>query len=488
MIDGLSEKENELVLRSLREYSESCEAPELIPECPFSIEIGQNERGCGEECMDLLGKHEAPRPHRRTEIGTGLVISRPMRPRPRRSGEFEGRPFDAKEVYLQDSENSAPHRWRLPALLYAIKETTQTPPNDNTPVVERQDHIGDLLDSLAQCGITTRSLVDPWIRQHASRAIFGRAYAQWLSNRTSQTNPVVESWVQLLDEVVPREIALSSTSAIRDPDNADAALNSLMRATLSWSQSAPLTEIIGWTPPSNLETAENGTVGVATSDANWLFDRFTVTYLDDWSTASLRSEWQYLHGELDTPWPRHLTKARRMAEPQLASVIADRLLREHDRHRSHVHHFSLTDQLVGPALDFLGEGRRIEAAALFEAAIRHDGDDAPAHNNLAFCLLPDRPEAAVSLLERAIKLGGPQFGHFKANCVLALAHAGRYTSALSLAHEFLLSANTSFKHDTWHMWKVDGFLDGDEPCIEDCDDLSEYVESIVGWLDNYAYS
>ena len=207
MIDGLSEKENELVLRSLREYSESCEAPELIPECPFSIEIGQNERGCGEECMDLLGKHEAPRPQRRTEIGTGLVISRPMRPRPRRSGEFEGRPFDAKEVYLQDSENSAPHRWRLPALLYAIKETTQTPPGDNAPVVERQDHIGDLLDSLAQCGINTQSLVDPWIRQHASRAIFGRAYAQWLSNRTSQTNPVVESWVQLLDEVVPREIA-----------------------------------------------------------------------------------------------------------------------------------------------------------------------------------------------------------------------------------------------------------------------------------------
>lgn len=137
-------------------------------------------------------------------------------------------------------------------------------------------------------------------------------------------------------------------------------------------------------------------------DADWLFDRFTVTYLDDWSTASLRSEWQYLHGELDTPWPKNLTKARRMAEPKLASVIADRLLRIHDRHRPRVHHFSLTDQLVGPALDFLGEGRRIEAAALFEAAIRHDSDDAPAHNNLAFCLLPDRPEAAVSLLERSL--------------------------------------------------------------------------------------
>ena len=484
MIDGLSEKENELVLRALREYSESCEAPELIPECPFSIEIGQNERGCGEECMDLLGKHEAPRPNRRIQVGSGLVISRPMRPRPRRSGDFEGRPFDAKEVYLQDSENSAPHRWRLSALLYALKDTTQTPPDDNTPVVQRQDHVRDMLDSLAQSGIDTQSLVDPWIREHASRAIFGRVYAQWLSNRTSETSPTVESWVQLLDEVVPRESEPSITSATQDPDNADAALNSLMRATLAWSQSASLEEIIGWIPPTNLETAENGTIDVVTGAANWLFDRFTVTYLDDWSTASLRCEWQYLHGEVDTPWPRHLTKARRMAEPQLASAMADRLLRVHDRHRTHLHHFSLTDQLVGPALDFLGVGRRIEAAALFEAAIRHDSDDAQAHNNLAFCLLPDSPEAAVSLLQRAIELGGPQFRHFKVNCILALAHAGRYTSALSLAHEFLLSTSTPVKHDKWHMWKVEGVLGGDEPCIEEYDDLIEYVGSIVEWLDN----
>ena len=353
MIDGLSERENELVLRALREYSESCEAPALIPECPFSIEIGPNERGCGEECMDLLGKHEAPRPHRRTQIGSGLVISRPTRPRPRRSGEFDGRPFDAKEVYLQDSESSTPQGWRLPALLYAIRDKIETPPGDNTSEGERQNYVECLLDALAQSRIDTQSLVEPWIREHTSSAVFGRVYAQWHSNRTSQTNLVVEAWVQLLDDVVPRGTTSSDTSEVRDSDNADLAFDRLMMATTLWSQSASLAQVVEWRPPLALGTTENGTVGAVAGDADWLFDRFTITYLDDWSTASLRSEWQYLHGERDTPWPRHLTRARMVSEPQLASVIADRQLKK-DRHRTYVHHVSLADQLVTPALDFLG--------------------------------------------------------------------------------------------------------------------------------------
>ena len=280
MIGELSEKENELVLRALREYSESCRAPALIPECPFAIEIGQNERGCGEECMDLLGKHEARRPHRLIQVRPGLNISRPIRPRPRRSGDLEGRPFDAKEIYLQDHENRTPQQWRLPAILYAIKQTIQSLPDDSVSEGERYAYVVSLLDALAQFGIDTSTLAEPWIREHTRRAVLGRVYAHWSVRRTFQTSIIVESWVQLLDDAVSRDVTHCDASARPDSDVADAALISLMNATGSWSRSASLAQVVEWSPPGALEISNREHMDDLSSDARWLFDRFTETYLE----------------------------------------------------------------------------------------------------------------------------------------------------------------------------------------------------------------
>ena len=63
----------EIFLRALREYSESCEPPGLTPGCPYSIETKDpGVMGCLEECMDLLGKYNAPRPREEVEHGAGI--------------------------------------------------------------------------------------------------------------------------------------------------------------------------------------------------------------------------------------------------------------------------------------------------------------------------------------------------------------------------------------------------------------------------------
>lgn len=161
MIEGLSDEENELVLRALRTYSESCEAPELIPECPFSVDIGPSERGCGEECMDLLGQHEAPRPQRQIQLATGVVVHKPTRPRPRRFRDQITRPFDAKEAYLQDSEGGGIETWRLPAILYSAKDILESPPPAGQDLEARQTDILSLVGSLVAKGIDFDSLVEP---------------------------------------------------------------------------------------------------------------------------------------------------------------------------------------------------------------------------------------------------------------------------------------------------------------------------------------
>lgn len=57
---------------------------------------------------------------------------------------------------------------------------------------------------------------------------------------------------------------------------------------------------------------------------------------------------------------------------------------------------------------FFFNGEREAATALFEAAIALNDSDAVAHNNLGFCLLPDRPKDALVALERAAELSFPQ--------------------------------------------------------------------------------
>ena len=161
-----------MLLRALREYSETCEAPELTPSCPFTVDIQPNLRGCGEECMDLLGRHAAPRPEREIALDSGYVAHVPVRPRARRSQQVNPKPYDAnpkpydaKEIYLRDRESLAIEDWRLPALLFGAVETLTSPVSeDEKTAQERADHISEIFDSVASHNIDCSLVVEPEVR------------------------------------------------------------------------------------------------------------------------------------------------------------------------------------------------------------------------------------------------------------------------------------------------------------------------------------
>jgi Flp pilus assembly protein TadD len=93
---------------------------------------------------------------------------------------------------------------------------------------------------------------------------------------------------------------------------------------------------------------------------------------------------------------------RTVDEGELAKLIADRAVKaaqdaiEGEREAAERQAFLF----VQPAVRFLQDGRRREAAALFEALIDFDPDNPEAQNNLGFCLLPDDPERALQHVAR----------------------------------------------------------------------------------------
>ena len=192
-------------------------------------------------------------------------------------------------------------------------------------------------------------------------------------------------------------------------------------------------DLMNWRPPSTATADDTPFVPHNVSDDLWVTERFTKTYLSEWSVPALRSEWRYLHGQKLAPCDPFEMRVREVSANDLARVMADRL--RADPHPSE----ELTNMLVKPAVTFLEEGRRTEAAALFEAALRYDPNSADALNNLGFCLLPDDPEQALRHLDAAMGTGQANIEVTNANRLLALILLGRWTSAGDLAESHLKS-------------------------------------------------
>jgi len=124
-------------------------------------------------------------------------------------------------------------------------------------------------------------------------------------------------------------------------------------------------------------------------------------------------------------------RARKLAPEKIAIHIADLATAEEPR-RSSTNTMAMAQYqvLAGRLLD---DERRDAAVGVFEGVIAVDPDDADAHNNKGFCLLPDDPAVALEALEMARDLDyEPQIINI-ANRVTALLLLGRFTAANDLA-------------------------------------------------------
>ncbi len=133
---------------------------------------------------------------------------------------------------------------------------------------------------------------------------------------------------------------------------------------------------------------------------------------------------------------------------------------------------------VPMAVSMLLAGRRSEAAAMFEAASKLLPGDPEALNNWAFCLMPDSPERALELLDRAAPMYQEDMLIPIANRLRCLLQLNRQSSALAVADR-VIGTLSSRPRKFAYLWSLDGFS------LEEINDVRGYViDCISRVIDN----
>jgi tetratricopeptide (TPR) repeat protein len=133
---------------------------------------------------------------------------------------------------------------------------------------------------------------------------------------------------------------------------------------------------------------------------------------------------------------------------------------------------------VPMAIDMLNSGHRKEAAAIFEAASKLFPDDPDALNNWAFCLMPDSPDLALQLLDRAAQIHQKDALIPIANRLRCLLQLDRQSAVLAVTDR-VISTLSSYPCEFAYLWSLDGFT------LEEVDDVRQYIiDCISRVIDN----
>ncbi|XRQ10199.1 hypothetical protein ACN3XK_04645 [Actinomadura welshii] len=144
-----------------------------------------------------------------------------------------------------------------------------------------------------------------------------------------------------------------------------------------------------------------------------MVERYTETYLGQWSLESLKREYTFLKGTWRPDLPTEILDERMLSREQVAAELADRAVVD-DNSIDPATMNSLTTQ----AVELLENGQRRAAAALMDGARRLKPSDLALQQNYAFCFLPDDPEKARELFTEVLAKD-PQFSQVTL-CNLAL--------------------------------------------------------------------
>lgn len=478
--------EKDIFLRALRDYSENCTPPALTPGCPFAIDIGPGRRGCGEECMDMLAEYKAPDPVDEIQLGKGLAI-RPRLPRPRRGPTPRPRPFDAGELELVDRDRP-PAEWRAASLLRALMDKLASPPPaDEEGRTKRRDEIGHVLEELERRAFDIEALVRNVGPAMITGGVMVSVVAPMTMAASGQTpgewtllSPALrDKWGDLIfadDRAYDERLRLAADSG---PDWARLAMTSAVTRVLQLGKclsEAPISRIMDWVPPSKNELSETGGLLLPDPVQRWILDRFTTTYLDQWDLDSLLCEWDWLHGDRMAPCRPEEMACRTVDKGELAESIASASSPARGGTNRAVRLLT-ADVYVESALKMLTEGRRLAAAAIFEAVIAVAPYDVKARNNHGFCLLMDDPAQALRSLDTAAKLGMQVNSMNVGNRMFGLARLGRIATALDVAERFFRARAEDENPGGAYMWSYEG-----EPRVERVGATQLYVAELAEYV------
>jgi tetratricopeptide (TPR) repeat protein len=443
--------------------------------------------------MDLLAKHRDSEPIEEIDFGDGLAIRRISRPR-RQPAALLRRPFDAQEMLLEDSEKDLT-LWSATSLIKCLRENLSTiPPADVDARQARITRLDEVARELRNRGFDADSLV----RFMGAGVIAARVFAATivplflaattrLEATTSSPPPPfplpagdLDPWEEFLfqDELTTEaRLLLASENGL--PFCADQATRARTQLDLFTRVIAagPIEAIFNWTIPVR-SVPDPGPPRYDIAELQWVVDRFTSTYLSDWPSPSLKYEWEWMQAQRSAPCHASQMSCRAVDSAKLNEEAARRFA---DR-RADAQMSRDADVYVTPALAMLREGKRQEAAAVFQAIAQVFPDDPKAHNNWGFCLLIDEPAHALEELETAARLGFGDNSVNVGNRMFALWRLGRFTTALVLAEKHYETSCNRDPEGRAFMWS----FAGEEPEVIEIGEVSLYVMELASLLSERA--
>lgn len=474
----------EIFLRALRHFSDTCEEPALHPQCPYAVATSTpGVRGCDEECLKLTAEYGVPATTRGVvELADGIGL-RLRRPRARRDPPATIKPFDAREIYMQDRETPIGESWHIASVLMALLAELDLPPVLRKP--DSEQRIGLLLHELAKRGVDDERAVRFGMSREIARHIFSTVLIPVLvasadpvgglaeQHRPLLDDPTIDRWGRLLyqDDQSTRARLAART------DDPPRPRFEQYKAIRSWAVTTELTSLIAWSPPNDYEFRLLSASPPPKDDVEqWLVDRFTQTYIRAWTEESRELEYKYILGEQLSPCNTHDMHSRRIIKAQLYEAIADSHVS--GKNRSGEGFFS-ADTYVGTAVEMLEAGRRAAAAAVFEAQRIVAPYDARAHNHHGFCLIMDEPDRALEALDTAADMGLLWWDVNVANRMLAMVMLDRSTSALELATQFWSNRGEKVRTARAFLWDFESLKKDAEPVLLSGMDPHDYIARLA---------
>ena len=412
-------------------YADAC-PPSLHPDCPFSVG-SEGSRTCHTECRD--------------------VATRLAKPGATGRGKRTAYLYDARQFLLSESGKVPTSQWHTASLMLRLQHALGYPPAvAGNAALRRHIDATNALAYLGQRGFDPDGLVREGLAETIKTNL-----QLWLSevflddlrlgqprNRDRDSGWLAE-FGECLQDVQPE--------ASRGQVMAAATRFGFEHRLDQWLKQAPLSHLVDWrhypTDPGSSGTSDP-------SEYVWLVERFTKTYLLDWREESLFHEYRYLDGGTQAGVPPDVLMDRSLDENTLSREIARRAVegKGEDGVR----------RVTRQAVSLLSDGKREEAAALFDAARILHPLSVEAHNNYGFCLLVDDPKRALDGLLKAEELEEKPNPLNRVNQMVALARLDRFEESLAAAesafHEQSLLPRVA--------WLWEDLFDGEgEPHIAD---------------------
>lgn len=505
-----------LIAEAIVTYADACTLPHLTKGCPF-YRVVDGSPTCGEECRGVASDLGAPSREERTVDVGGIRMHGRALPISAAGGTSD---WDAMRDFLRDKEKE-PRDQSTAALLGSLASVVSTNAvrEDASRLREAMTLWGEAerrfsdFDAVFAAGIAEQAATAVVARVVLTRlhelqrvdmsdVLPARAAGQptWLAaaeasaghigTRPTRRSILDEPDPEILRSVLPQlfETDEQTAALVSDPLLAHALSGIFRRRVVRWLTSLldhDLEATLSVRPPNPVMFAATRPTAPEYSVGLWLWERFTVTRVENWSSSSLAMEWDWT-----TNNAAPACDVRAMAERTIpAEVLSNTAMRRSIQRARLPYRTSGFEpgEYAIRASELLVHGEHSSAIAIFEGLVELSPGNAEAWNNLGFCQLVADPAASIRALTRAEALRRTPSLVTAANLALAHHMNGADDDALSVGRRALAWDAPADSQGAW-LWEHPVSVDNGGPeaslALGEFDSPRAYLEDLVAHIED----